>query len=85
MDCSPIKFLCLKAGANFLYLRNTNYLEVFGGLENIFKVFRLDVVSGYENGVHTRTALRLGVNGILGNAINLGRGNSNRGDDAVGF
>ena len=75
-------------GANGLYLNNVNYFEVFGGLENIFKIFRLDVVSGYENGVHTRTALRLGVGGLIGGAVRRaapGTDGNNRGDDAVGF
>ncbi len=75
-------------GANGLYLSNVNYFEVFAGLENIFKIFRLDVVSGYENGIYTRTALRLGVGGLIGGTVRRaapGAGGNNRTDDAVGF
>ncbi len=76
------------AGANFLYLKNTNYLELFAGLENIFKIFRLDVVTGFENGIHTRTGLRLGAGGILGSAVRRSTNNTNgnnNSDDAVRF
>lgn len=75
-------------GSNFLYLKNTNYVEVFAGLENIFKIFRLDVVSGYENGIHIRTGLRLGAGGILGSAVrrsSIGNSDNNKSDEAVRF
>ncbi len=54
----------LVAGTNMLYVnRECNHIEVFAGLENIFQLFRLDVVMALENGAYKETALRLGLSG----------------------
>ncbi len=63
-------------GANVLYLEDINYVEWFVGLENIFKIFRLDVVSGYENGKFVRTGLRLGFGGLIGGAARASAGSN---------
>ncbi len=51
----------LVAGTNAFYVnRDNNYVEVFAGLENILKVFRVDVVAGYQSHSDTRIGVRLG-------------------------
>jgi hypothetical protein len=68
----------LVAGSNAFYVnKNSNYIEVFGGLENIFKIFRLDFVAAFENGKQGLTGLRLGTGGVIGSSIQTNRsGNS---------
>src|SRR5690606_39515031 len=40
----------LVAGANAFYVNSdNNYVEVFAGLENIFKLIRVDVIAGYQS------------------------------------
>jgi hypothetical protein len=57
----------LVAGSNAFYVnKNNNYVEIFAGLENIFKIARLDVVYAYENGKRGLAGLRLGAGGLLG-------------------
>jgi len=57
----------LVAGSNAFYVnRNNNYVEVFGGLENIFKIFRVDVVASYLNGKTGQVGVRLGMDGLFG-------------------
>ena len=62
----------LVAGSNAFYVnRNNNYVEVFAGLENIFKVLRVDVVAGYQAQSPTRVGVRVGFGGILGGAFKV--------------
>jgi len=64
----------LVAGANAFYVKeDNNYTEVFGGLENIFKLFRVDVVASYLNGRYGQTGVRVGMGGLLGSGLR-GRG-----------
>lgn len=64
-------------GSNAFYVnKNSNYVELFVGLENIFKLFRVDFVAAYTNGKTGLTGVRLGFGGLLGGSI-AGRGNSN--------
>jgi hypothetical protein len=64
----------LVAGGNGLYINEkNNYAEVFAGLENILKVFRVDFVAGFENGVQGRANLRIGAGGILGGSVQVNR------------
>ncbi|MFM9907764.1 MAG: DUF5686 and carboxypeptidase regulatory-like domain-containing protein [Chitinophagaceae bacterium] len=64
----------LVGGANAFFVNgNNNYAEVFAGLENIFKVIRLDVVASYLNGKNGAVGLRLGLGGLLGNSIQINR------------
>ena len=60
----------LVAGTNSYFINNSNnYAELFIGLENIFKLFRVDFVSGYQNGKYTRSSLVLGASGLLGTSL----------------
>jgi hypothetical protein len=57
----------LVAGSNAFYVnRNNNYVEIFGGLENILKIFRVDVVASYLNGKTGQVGVRLGMDGLFG-------------------
>ena len=72
----------LVAGSNALYInQQNNYIEVFGGLENIFKIFRVDVVVGYGQ-KDVRTGIRVGAGGLLGGSISRTAGGGNV---SVGF
>jgi len=54
--------LQLVGGSNAMYINeNQNYIEVFGGIENIFKVGRIDLVSGLKSG-NAEFGLRLSIN-----------------------
>ncbi len=65
----------LVGGSNAFYVNKTNnYFEVFGGIENIFKIFRVDVVTGFEYGRKGFTALRIGAGGLIGGSIKANRG-----------
>jgi hypothetical protein len=62
----------LVAGSNAFYVnRNNNYVEIFTGLENIFKILRVDVVGSYLNGDKGTVAVRVGFGGLLGSAIRM--------------
>ena len=64
----------LVEGANALYINpQTKYSEVFAGLENIFKIFRIDAVVGIQNGFKPVYTYRIGFGGLLGNALNVQR------------
>jgi Family of unknown function (DUF5686)/CarboxypepD_reg-like domain len=64
----------LVAGSNAFYVNtNNNYVEVFGGLENIFKLLRVDFVASYLNGHYNQTGVRIGLGGILGNSVKVNR------------
>ncbi len=63
------------AGSNAFYVNsNSNYAEVFIGLENIFKILRVDFVAAYENGKRGTTGIRIGFGGIIGSSIKPGEG-----------
>ena len=62
------------AGTNTFYVNtNSNYVEVFAGLENILKIFRVDVVAAFENGKRGHTGIRIGTGGLIGNSIQVSR------------
>jgi len=64
----------LVEGANALYIKpDTKYAEVFVGLENIFKLFRIDFVTGFQNGYKPIMTYRIGFGGLLGDAFNVQR------------
>jgi Family of unknown function (DUF5686)/CarboxypepD_reg-like domain len=57
----------LLVGSNALYVKKeSNYLEVFAGLENILKLLRVDVVVGYDANTKLATTIRIGAGGLLG-------------------
>jgi hypothetical protein len=60
----------LVAGTNAFYVNSdNNYFEVFAGLENILKLFRVDVVGSYLNGNSGQVAVRIGLGGLFGGKI----------------
>lgn len=49
-------------GVNALHISTfSNYYEVFGGIENIFKIIRMDVVQGFEKGGRRPSGFRITV------------------------
>jgi hypothetical protein len=69
----------LIAGSNAFYVnRKNNYAEVFAGLENIFKLFRLDFVVAYINGKKATTGIQIGFGGTLGSGIKTNGSGRNR-------
>lgn len=55
----------LVAGTNAFYTNsNLNYVEIFGGVENIFRIIRIDFVQGYLNGQKNSAAVRIGISGL---------------------
>jgi hypothetical protein len=61
----------LVAGGNAFYVsESNNYLEVFAGLENIFKLFRVDFVWSYLNGNLGQGGIRIGLGGLFGGLAN---------------
>lgn len=59
----------LVGGTNSFYVNpKNNYIEVFAGLENIFRVLRVDFVQSFSTGRAPFSAIRLGFQGaLLGN------------------
>ncbi|MEO6721667.1 MAG: DUF5686 and carboxypeptidase regulatory-like domain-containing protein [Ferruginibacter sp.] len=73
----------LVAGNNTFFVNGSDhYSEVFLGLENILKIFRIDFVAAYQNGRATVTGIRLGTGGLIGDSVN---GQSTRGGSGGGF
>jgi hypothetical protein len=62
----------LVGGSNAFYVnKNNNYVEAFVGLENIFKILRVDFVAGYANGQKALTGIRFGFGGIIGGGVKV--------------
>jgi hypothetical protein len=62
----------LVAGSNAFFVnRASNYAEVFVGLENVFKLLRVDFVTAFENGNNTTRGVRIGLGGIIGSSVKL--------------
>ena len=60
----------LVGGSNAFYVdKNNHYIEFFGGLENIFKIFRVDAVVGYDKNNNISTGIRIGAGGLLGGSV----------------
>ena len=73
----------LVAGSNAFYVNSkNNYIELFAGLENIMKIFRVDFVAAYNNGNKGLTGIRIGTGGILGSSIRTG---TRRGATTISF
>lgn len=63
----------LVAGSNAFYVNtNNNYVEAFMGLENIFKVVRVDFIQSFSNGREAQFGVRLGFGGIFSGNKNNG-------------
>jgi hypothetical protein len=64
----------LVEGANMIYINpDTKYAETFVGLENIFKIFRIDFVAGFQNGFAPVYTYRIGFGGLIGDVMNIQR------------
>ena len=60
----------LVVGSSAFYVNQTNnYVEIAAGLENIFKLFRVDVIGSYLNGNTGQVGVRVGFDGLFGTAI----------------
>jgi Family of unknown function (DUF5686) len=69
----------LVAGGNAFYINGTtHYVEIFAGLENILKIFRVDFIAAYNYGSKGLTAIRIGTGGILGGSIRTNNSRSSR-------
>jgi hypothetical protein len=66
------------AGSNAFYVnRQSNYVEMFAGIENIFKIFRVDFVAAYANGKTATTGIRIGTGGVIGGNVKVNSRSSN--------
>ncbi len=62
----------LVAGGNAFYVKQDQYYaEAFVGLENIFKLFRVDFIAGYQPLLKTQLGVRVGFGGFLGGAFRI--------------
>jgi hypothetical protein len=60
----------LVGGVNTFYVnRNNYYVEAFAGLENIFKIFRVDFINAYQPGLQYKFAVKIGAGGIIGGMV----------------
>jgi Family of unknown function (DUF5686)/CarboxypepD_reg-like domain len=65
-------------GSNAFFVnKNNNYMEIFGGLENILKTIRVDAVVGYDRNNNISTGIRLGFGGLLGSSVSRSNGGVN--------
>jgi hypothetical protein len=66
----------LVAGTNTFYVnRNNYYAEAFAGIENIFKLLRVDFITAYQAQPGHHFGVRVGLGGILGGAVKVSRKN----------
>jgi hypothetical protein len=64
----------LVGGTNSFYVNSGNYyVEAFAGIENIFKMLRIDFITASHAAPANIFGVRFGFGGILGNAIELKR------------
>ena len=62
----------LVAGTNAFYVnRNNYYVEAFAGLENIFKILRVDFVTANQAQGGNSFGVRLGFGGVIGGAVKV--------------
>jgi hypothetical protein len=61
-------------GTNAFYAnKNNSYADVFAGVENIFKVLRVDIVGASLNGQKVNVDYRIGFGGSIGGSFNSSR------------
>lgn len=62
----------LVIGTNTFYVdRDNYYAEVFAGIENIFKLIRVDFITAYQATPGNNFGVRFGFGGILGGAVQV--------------
>ncbi|MFL5810459.1 MAG: DUF5686 family protein, partial [Flavisolibacter sp.] len=60
----------LVAGTNTFYVNADNYyVEAFAGIENIFKIFRVDFISAFQPAPGNNFGIRIGMGGIIGGLV----------------
>jgi hypothetical protein len=60
----------LVAGTNTFYVnRDSYYVEIFAGLENIFKIFRIDFIAAKQAEPGNNFGVRIGLGGVIGGAV----------------
>jgi hypothetical protein len=73
----------LVAGTNTFYVNeNNNHVELFAGIENILKIFRVDLVAGIDKRSPSTLAIRIGYGGLIGGNMSINRRD---GSVSVGF
>lgn len=77
----------LVAGSNVFFINGSdNYTEVFIGLENILKIFRVDFVVAYQERKKGITSIRIGTGGLIGAGIKrTSTSGSSANSNVVGF
>ena len=74
----------LVAGSNALYINKlSNHTEIFVGLENLIKIFRVDLLLAYRNGSYQRMGIRIGTGGILGGSLRVNNSRSRRSSNSL--
>ncbi len=69
----------LVAGTNGFYVNeDNNYIDFFAGIENIFKILRVDFITACENGKTPTFVVKIGTGGLIGNSINVNGSSSRR-------
>lgn len=67
----------LVGGTNTFFVNSDHYhVELFAGIENILKLFRVDFVAGFDRPSKTRTAIRIGFGGLIGGNMSINRKNN---------
>ena len=56
--------LRIVTGTNIIWLKNKDYYEVFVGVDNIFKLFRIDYIWGFGKTVMPQNGFRIGIKGF---------------------
>ena len=51
-------------GANAIWLKDKNYTEVFVGVDNILKLFRVDYVWGMGKTIMPQNGIKIGIRGF---------------------
>ncbi len=69
---NSLKWNLVLGGNAFFVNENNYYIEAFAGLENIFKIFRVDVVNAYQPGIGNNVGVRVGLGGIIGGQMRFG-------------
>ncbi len=69
---NSLKWNFVLGGNAFFVNENNYYIEAFAGLENIFKIFRVDVVNAYQPGLGNNVGVRVGLGGIIGGQMRFG-------------
>jgi hypothetical protein len=66
----------LVIGSNAFYVNQDNYyVEAFGGIENIFKLLRVDFVTAWQPGTGNKFGVLIGFGGLLGKSFSSAKNN----------